>query len=196
MIVYLTTGKVFIQGKEGQHFCDNYFEPCLRFTENLENQDQTLIKEGTSVNVDNNIEPETIETREISEIKNNSEPDLHLNTHDLDTVPKEVSNIKLTVNEATKHTVPEWVEETMKRLVQPLVNRMNVMEEAHVEIKETSATLISNQQDKTEVVNEIDKWKRSMNQSSGNINTSELFEKKLKEKDSELKNSQREYMTC
>jgi hypothetical protein len=39
--------------------------------------DQTLIKEGTSVNVDNNIEPETIETREISEIKNNSEPDLH-----------------------------------------------------------------------------------------------------------------------
>jgi hypothetical protein len=31
-----------------------------------------------------------------------------------------------------------------------------------------------------------------MNQSSGNINTSELFEKKLKEKDSELKNSQRE----
>jgi hypothetical protein len=72
VIVYLTTGKVFIQGKEGQHFCDNYFEPCLRFTENLENQDQTLIKEGTSVNVDNNIEPETIETREISEIKNNS----------------------------------------------------------------------------------------------------------------------------
>jgi hypothetical protein len=49
-----------------------------------------------------------------------SEPDLHLNTHDLDTVPKEVSNIKLTVNEATKHTVPECVEETMKRLVQPL----------------------------------------------------------------------------
>jgi hypothetical protein len=39
----------------------------LKFTENLENQDQTLIKEGTSVNVDNNIEPETIETREISE---------------------------------------------------------------------------------------------------------------------------------
>ena len=186
VIVYLTTGKVFIQGKEGQHFCDNYFEPCLRFSENLENQNQTLIK-------DNNIEPETIETREISEIKNNSEPDLHLNTHDLDTVPKEVSNIKLTVNEATKHTVPECVEETMKRLVQPLVNRMNVMEEALVDIKETSATLISNQQqDKTEVVNEIDKWKRSMNQSSGNINTSELFEKKLKEKDSELKNSQRE----
>jgi hypothetical protein len=56
-----------------QIMCD-YFEPCLRFTENLENQDQTLIKEGTSVNVDNNIEPETIETREISEIKNNSEP--------------------------------------------------------------------------------------------------------------------------
>jgi hypothetical protein len=56
---------------------------CLRFTENLENQDQTLIKEGTSVNVDNNIEPEIIETREISEIKNNSEPDLHLSTHDL-----------------------------------------------------------------------------------------------------------------
>ena len=188
VIVYLTTGKVFIQGKEGQHFCDNYFEPCLRFTENLENQDQTLIKEGTSVNVDNNIEPETIETREISEIKNNSEPDLHLNTHDLDTVPKEVSNIKLTVNEATKHTVPECVEETMKRLVQPLMNRMNVMEEALVDIKETSATLISNQQqDKTEVVNEIDKWKRSMNQSSGNINTSELFEKKLKGKDSEIK---------
>jgi hypothetical protein len=48
-------------------------------------------EEGTSVNVDNNIEPETIETREISEIKNNSEPDLHLNTHDLDTVPKEVN---------------------------------------------------------------------------------------------------------
>lgn len=191
VIVYLTT--VFIQGKEWQHFCDNYFEPCLRFTENLENQDQTLIKEGTSVNVDNNIEPETIETREISEIKNNSEPDLHLNTHDLDTVPKEVSNIKLTVNEATKHTVPECVEETPKRLVQPLVNRTNVMEEALVDIKETSATLISNQQqDKTEVVNEIDKWKRSMNQSSGNINTSELFEKKLKEKDGELKNSQRE----
>jgi hypothetical protein len=70
---------------------------------------------------------------------------------------------------------------------------MNVMEEALVDIKETSATLISNQeQDKTEVVNEIDKWKRSMNQSSDNINTSELFEKKLKEKDSELKNSQRE----
>jgi hypothetical protein len=65
-------------------------------------------------NVDNNIEPETIETREISEIKNNSEPDLHLNTHDLDTVPKEVSNIKLTVNEATKHAVPECVEETLK----------------------------------------------------------------------------------
>jgi hypothetical protein len=40
------------------------------------------------------------------------------------------------------------------------------MEEALVDIKETSATLISNQQqDKTEVVNEIDKWKRSMNQS-------------------------------
>jgi hypothetical protein len=55
-------------------------------------------------------------------------------------------------------------------------------------IQETSATLISNQQqDKTEVVNEIDKWKRSMNQSSGNINTSELFEKKFKEKDGELK---------
>jgi hypothetical protein len=33
-------------------------------------------------------------------------PDLHLSTHGLDTVPKEVSNIKLTVNEATKHTVP------------------------------------------------------------------------------------------
>jgi hypothetical protein len=50
------------------------------------------------------------------------------------------------------------------------------MEEALVDIKETSATLISNQQqDKTEVVNEIDKWKRSMNQSSGNINTSEFF---------------------
>ena len=65
---------------------------------------------------------------------------------------------------------------------------MNVMEEALVDIKETSATLISNQQqDKTEVVNEIDKWKRSMNQSSGNINTSELFEKKHKEKDSEIK---------
>jgi hypothetical protein len=47
-------------------------------------------------------------------------------------------------------------------------------------------------QDITEVVNEIDKWKRSMNQSSGNLKTSELFEKKLKEKDSELKNSQRE----
>jgi hypothetical protein len=31
----------------------------LRFTENLENQDQTLIKEGTSVNVDNKIEPQT-----------------------------------------------------------------------------------------------------------------------------------------
>jgi hypothetical protein len=31
-----------------------------------------------------------------------------------------------------------------------------------------------------------------MNQSSGNINTSELFEKKFKEKDGELKNSQRE----
>jgi hypothetical protein len=74
---------------------------------------------------------------------------------------------------------------------------MNVMEEALVDIKETSATLISNQQqDKTEVVKEINKWKRSMNQSSGIINTSELFEKKLKEKDSELKNSQREYMTC
>jgi hypothetical protein len=53
------------------------------------------------------------------------------------------------------------------------------MEEALVDIKETSATLISNQQqDKTEVVNEIDKWKRSMNQSSGNINTSELFDEK------------------
>jgi hypothetical protein len=60
---------------------------------------------------------------------------------------------------------------------------MNVMEEAPVDIKESSATLISNQQqDKTEVVNEINKWKRSMNQSSGNINTSELFEKKLKGK--------------
>jgi hypothetical protein len=56
---------------------------------------------------------------------------------------------------------------------------MNVMEEALVDIKETSATLISNQQqDKTEVVNEIDNWKRSMNQSSGNINTSELFDEK------------------
>jgi hypothetical protein len=43
-----------------------------------------------------------------------------------------VSNIKLTVNEATKHTVPECVEETPKRLVQPLVNRMNVMEEASI----------------------------------------------------------------
>jgi hypothetical protein len=42
---------------------------------------------------------------------------------------------------------------------------MNVMEEALVDIKESSATLISNQQqDKTEVVNEINKWKRSMNQ--------------------------------
>jgi hypothetical protein len=52
----------------------------------------------------------------------------------------------------------------------------------------SDATLISNQQqDKIEVVKEIDKWKRSMNQSSGNINTSELFEKKLKEKDSEIK---------
>ena len=47
---------------------------------------------------------------------------------------------------------------------------MNVMEEALVDIKESSATLISNQQqDKTEVVNEINKWKRSMNQSSGNF---------------------------
>ena len=97
------------------------------------------------------------------------------------------------VNEATKHTksehtVLECVEETLKRLIQPLVNRMNVMEEALVDIKETSATLISNQQqDKIEVVKEIDKWKRSMNQSSGIINTSELFEKKLKEKDSEIK---------
>jgi hypothetical protein len=37
---------------------------------------------------------------------------------------------------------------------------MNVMEEALVDIKETSATLISNQQqDKTEVVKELDKWK-------------------------------------
>jgi hypothetical protein len=35
---------------------------------------------------------------------------------------------------------------------------MNVMEEALLDIKETSATLISNQQqDKTEVINEIDK---------------------------------------
>ena len=90
---------MFIQGKEWQHFCDNYFEPCLRFTENLENQDQTLIKEGTSVNDDNTIEPETIETREKSEIKNNSEPDLHLNTHNLDKVPKEVSNIKLSMKQ-------------------------------------------------------------------------------------------------
>lgn len=194
VIVYPTTGsKVFIQGKEWQHFCDNYFEPSLKFTENLENQEQTLIKECTPVNVDNKIEPETIETRENSEIKNNSEPDLHLSTHDLDTVPKEVPNIKPTDNETTKHTksehtIPECVEETLKRLLQPLVNRMNVMEEALVDIKETSATLISNQQqDKTEVVKEIDKWKRSVNQSSGNTSTSELFEKQIKEKDSEIK---------
>jgi hypothetical protein len=60
--------------------------------------------------------------------------------------------LSCTIN-STKHNVPECVEETLKRLVQPLVNRMNVMEEALVNIKETSATLISNQQqDKTEVV--------------------------------------------
>jgi hypothetical protein len=50
-----------------------------------------------------------------------------------------------------------------------------------------SGTVCSDLVDKTEVVKEIDKWKRSMNQSSGIINTSELFEKKLKEKDSEIK---------
>jgi hypothetical protein len=54
---------------------------------------------------------------------------------------------------------------------------MNVMEEALLDIKETSATLISNQQqDKTEVVKEIDKWKRSMNQSCALDKSSIFFE--------------------
>jgi hypothetical protein len=77
-----------------------YYKFCLSYN-------VAFIIFSVSPNVDNKIEPETIETREKSEIKNNSEPDLHLNTHDLDTVPKEVSNIKLTVNEATKHTKSE-----------------------------------------------------------------------------------------
>jgi hypothetical protein len=59
VIVYLSTGKVMIQGREWQHFCDHVFEKCLKnIVGTLDGHDQTFLKEGFLPSPNDNLDQE------------------------------------------------------------------------------------------------------------------------------------------
>ena len=176
VIVYLSTGKVMIQGREWQHFGDHVFEKCLQnIVRTIDGHDQTSLKEGFLTSPNDNLDQEI---------------ELYLqHSNDNATVPMSTCTLetKSTVNQVSQNTSDDdtklqSVEDAVQKMLNPIKNSMSVLEGAIVDIKTTISNWLANNQDYKDILTkELKNLGKTVSQSPTYLNNN-VLEKQLKEK--------------
>ncbi|VDI18174.1 Hypothetical predicted protein [Mytilus galloprovincialis] len=181
VIVYLSTGKVMIQGKDWQHFGDHIFEKCLQHIERvIDNQDQTSLKEGLS----SPLACSKVSSGQDKNVQNINNSATTTKTATDTDVQKKSSIPKQTTDDDPKQQSVEFI---INKLLNPIVNSMSVLEEAVVDIKSSVSNLLVNNQDYKDVITkELKNLGKTFNQSPTNLSNN-MLEKQLKEKNDEVK---------
>ena len=176
VIVYLSTGKVMIQGKDWQHFGDHIFEKCLQHIERvIDNQDQTSLKEGLS----SPLACSKVSSGQDKNVQNINNSATTTKTATDTDVQKKSSIPKQTTDDDPKQQSVEFI---INKLLNPIVNSMSVLEGAVVDIKSSVSNLLVNNQDYKDVITkELKNLGKTFNQSPTNLSNN-MLEKQLKEK--------------
>ncbi|CAG2244037.1 unnamed protein product [Mytilus edulis] len=199
IIIYLTTGKILIQGKGWETFCDNKFQACKQLVDNLISK---LDKKGndncvsvTSNDTNTDMTEETNPKILLTSSMTNSEKDNE--NH-------KTENKDKTLNKSEKHApvtnatnkdenyinLPEQVDSNAVLMIN---NRLDIFEESLVKITSTLVNTIDILGiNHTDTLQELRKIKKSKGSSETLQPEIKLFENQIKEKDDMISSLRKE----